>query len=123
MSNSSRSSSTTANDNNDRVLGRVDTLNTPAAKDPNKSFMTLNLEFDWEDRTESPRELRLSEGFEVADTVGGAAHEAQGETTPSRKTKVVDRSVLAARLAECSDSDTEVEGFVAAAGNSPLGKI
>jgi len=84
-----------------------------------ESFMTLNLEFDWEDNNndgkktscESLRTLDLSEeGFEMQDTVGG--HKEEMVKTP--RNKVIER---ATSLAESSDS--EVDSFVVAE-SSPL---
>ena len=77
-----------------------------------ESFMTLNLEFDWEDNNnndkktscESLRTLDLTEeGFEMQDTVGG--HKEEMVKTP--RNKVIER---ATSLAESSDS--EVDSFV-----------
>jgi hypothetical protein len=75
--------------------------------------MTLNLEFDWEDKKnlsgmETPRTLSLSEGFEVQDTVGGHGGMVD-RTSPLARNKVVNRAVESIRFEDCSVSDSDSE--------------
>jgi hypothetical protein len=102
---SSRSSSITTNNGAHMCekLARADeqprTLNSNGLRD---SFRTLNLEFDWEDKTGSLRTLTLSEGFEVADTMGGA------HVQPVRmRDKFVARAVAATCMVDSSESDSD----------------
>jgi hypothetical protein len=92
----------------------------------NESFMTLNLEFDWEDKSRlsnSPRTLDLSEGFEMQDTVGGC--EQAGSpiarksspyvrvTSPFAKSLVVQKAIEATHLDDSSESEDEEDVFLA----------
>jgi hypothetical protein len=122
----SRSSSTTTNNGNGGLhenFARADKRpRIPEAKNLNESFKALNLEFEWEDKTESPRTMSLSEGFEVADIVGGAPAQ-----PGSARNKVVHRAIGATRVVDNSgsdsDSDTEDGRYDIAAENSSLAKI
>jgi hypothetical protein len=74
--------------------------------------MTLNLEFDWEDKKnlsgmETPRTLSLSEGFEMQDTVGGYGGVGMDRTSPLARNKVVRRAVDSLRFEDCSVSDSD----------------
>lgn len=83
-----------------------------------ESFVTLNLEFDCDDkkdgdRPESTRTLSLTEGFEMQDTKGGS-------TQPVAKSLVIKKAIDATEL--CDSSDSEEDSFVAGE-HSPLVKI
>jgi hypothetical protein len=85
-----------------------------------QSFMTLNFDFAWEegspkngnrndacDEVMTPRTVSLSEGFEVADTVGGHA----APVVP-KDNEVVEKTVkglAVADLGSFSDSDGEID--------------
>jgi hypothetical protein len=100
----SRSSSTTSHADMCEKLARAGDHppRNQESKGLNESFRTLNLEFDWEDKTVSPRTISLSEGFEVADTTGGA------HVQPVRvRSKVVARVVAATCMADSSGSDSD----------------
>jgi hypothetical protein len=95
----------------DEVEERIVTPKGAADNDRNESFVTLNLEWDWEekkDRTDSPRTLSLNEGFKMQDTVGG------NEAGKGRDMKKVTirRAVQAIEIGDSSDS--EVDSFVTA---------
>jgi hypothetical protein len=75
----------------------------------NESSMTLNLEFDWEekkDRSDSPRTMSLTEGFEIQDTVG-RRDEGKGR---SMKNVTIRRAIQATEIGDSSDS--EVHSFI-----------
>jgi hypothetical protein len=96
----------------------------------NESFMTLNLEFDWEDKnglSESPRTLDLSEGFEMQDTVGGCEQAGSPVArksspcvrvmSPFAKSLVVQKAIEATHLdnsSESEDEEDEEDVFLAA---------
>jgi hypothetical protein len=80
-----------------------------AEKDRNESFATLNLEWDWEekkDRSDSPRTLSLTEGFEMQETVGGNKID-EGKRM---KNVTIRRAVHATEMGDSSDS--EVDSFI-----------
>jgi hypothetical protein len=80
-----------------------------ADKDRDESFVTLNLEWDWEerkDRTDSPQTLIVTEGFKIQDTVGG--NEAGKERNVKNIT--IKRAVQATKIGDSGDS--EVDSFV-----------
>lgn len=73
----------------------------------NESSMTLNLEFDWEDKkgdAESLHTLNLSEGFEMQDAVGG--HHGADLKTPGSAGKI-GKVRKSASLAESSGSEVD----------------
>lgn len=75
-------------------------------KDMNESFMTLNLDFDWEEkksRADSPRNLSIHEGFEMQDTTGGASQ----TVTPLKTNQRIERAVKATALGDSSDSEED----------------
>jgi hypothetical protein len=118
----SRSSYTTSNTDMCEKRARMgeQAPRTTEVKGRKESFRTLNLEFDWEDKTGSPRTLSLSEGFEVADTTGGV------HVQPIRvRNKVVMRAVAATCMVDSSgsDSDSDSEDEEYDVGNSLLVKI
>ncbi|KAH7398306.1 hypothetical protein BKA66DRAFT_199599 [Pyrenochaeta sp. MPI-SDFR-AT-0127] len=75
-------------------------------KGPSDSFMTLNLEFDFEEkksRSDSPRMLSLTDGFEMQDTKGGHSE----VTTPSKKDRLIERAIKTTALGDSSDSEDD----------------
>ncbi|KAF2032696.1 hypothetical protein EK21DRAFT_60281, partial [Setomelanomma holmii] len=84
------------------------------AKGLNESFMTLNLEFDWEDKkhsSDTPRTLSLSKGLEMQDTVGGQSKHSSPvatKTTPIQKNPVNQRAITSTSLADSSDSESDM---------------
>ncbi|KAF2855687.1 hypothetical protein T440DRAFT_464081 [Plenodomus tracheiphilus IPT5] len=84
-----------------------------------ESFVTLNLDFDFEDKkssvhassvhaSESTRTLSLTEGFEMQDTKGGKCQ-------PIAKSLVVQKAIDATNLGDSSDdSDFEEDSLIAA---------
>ncbi|KAF2829440.1 hypothetical protein CC86DRAFT_454050 [Ophiobolus disseminans] len=72
-----------------------------------ESFMTLNLEFDFEGKkTESSslQTLNLSEGFEMQDTVGGHVDDAVRTPPSMKRNKVIERAITSTSVAG-SDSE------------------
>ncbi|KAI8942545.1 hypothetical protein NX059_000605 [Plenodomus lindquistii] len=86
-----------------------------------ESFVTLNLEFDFEDNksvhaSESTRTLSLTEGFEMQDTKGGICQ-------PVAKSLVVQTAVDATNFGESSDESDFEEDSLIAAEHTQLVKI
>lgn len=90
--------------------------------------MTLNLEFDWEDKKnhqngmETHRTLSLSEGVEMQDTIGGHGGVVD-RTSPLARNKVVQRAIPSTSLGNSSVSDSDSEGGVLEGERIPLVKI
>lgn len=107
------SSSSATNDGLYEQLERVKGEQSES-KGLDESIMTLNHEFDWEDKkhsSETPRTLSLSEGFEMQDTMGGGAQShsespVATKTTPMRENPIIQRAITSTSLAESSDSDS-----------------
>lgn len=73
---------------------------------PSESFMTLNLEFDFEEkkgRSDSPRTLSLTDGFEMQDTKGGHLE----VTTPIQNNSVIEHAIKTTELGDSSDSEDD----------------
>lgn len=96
--------------------------------DPNESFMTLNLEFEFEDKKDlpdTPRTLSLdNEGFETQSTIGGRSEASSPvavfKSNPFEKSPVVQRAIRATALGDSSDSEEEI---LLASDRSPMVKI
>ena len=91
----------------DSLFQKLDQARESEEKGVNESFMTLNLEFDFEDkkpRPDAPRTLSLTEGgFEMQDTTGGTSP----AVTSIKTISMMERAIQAAELGDSSDSEED----------------
>jgi hypothetical protein len=76
------------------------------AKATNEEFMTLNREFDWEEkkeRSDSTRMLSLTDGFEMQETMGGEGKDAETD----KKKAVIKKAINATELGDSSESEVD----------------